>query len=78
MNTESENPNYTSDFVSYHVARNGRHYLRTEQNVMGYDLPRDIEATLAAKFPASEGYKLSREVKPNSGRSYAVNNGSEG
>lgn len=74
MSDRTENPNFTPDFVSYHISKDGKHYLRTQQNVMGFDLPADLEETLAAKFPASEGYVLSREVKRNGSTSTKIPN----
>lgn len=65
---------YTSDYIAIHVSLNGRHLFRTEQQVMGFDIPKGLVETLAAKFPASEGYKISVETKPNSGRSVEVAN----
>ena len=51
--------NRTNDFA-YSISKDGRFFMRTELR-RGYDLPECSEATLLAKFPASEGYAIRRE-----------------
>lgn len=61
------------EFIYFNIALHGRHYLRTGE-YLAMDLPRDVEAVLASKFPASEGYSITRSARPNTSTSTPVAN----
>lgn len=61
------------DFVSYSISHNGLFLFRTDKQ-MAMDWPLNFESLLAAKFPASEGYRITREIRPNNITSEQINN----
>lgn len=73
MSNRTEHPDYTADYVYFTVVEDGRHLFTTDQNKMGFDVV-GVREVLQQKFPASEGYKIIRNVRPNSSMSEQILN----
>lgn len=50
--------------IYYNVAHNGKHLFRTDV-ILQMDLPTELEETLCRKFPAEEGYRITKSQAPN-------------
>lgn len=72
-NPNASHPDFTSDYVSFNIALNGRHLFRTDPSKMGFDVV-GVREVLAAKFPASEGYTITRERIANEIHSSRIDN----
>lgn len=50
--------------IYYNISRNGKFVFRTDE-ILQMDLPNELEETLCKKFPAEEGYRVTKSQAPN-------------